>query len=566
MANRLIRIAASDSDADYSSLESAITHAENVGILKIEDEIDMNDDIVLPAGVKLVFGECGLLTGAGTVTGHDATISADPFSRIFGSEITLDGRWNAVFSPIWFGAVYDGLTDCTAAIQKCLDQRGEVRLRGTGTALISDSLVISGGTWLHLDPSFTVWLADNACCTMLRTIWADQRYFEDEFPDFAADPDFPRYAGPNDRPGDWVLGEPEENIKITGGIWDSNGGKNPRQSYRWGSFGFRGHLMQIVNVRGFVLRDTKLYDPDAYFFEAAVLCGFTIENIMLDMRELRPNQDGIHLEGECYNGVISNIYGRTWDDMVALNGGDSAYPKFPPGVDKPEKGTGTNRLWTPFLQGKIKHVVIRDIHVCHGMTGYRAVRLLSTGRHQMDEITIDGIYGKYHVNAVLISSHYESSAPYGTIIVRNLACTVEGSPETEEHKRQGHIWLENQHVAVDTLIINGCSYEKNPYNGRFLENGGRIKRLFIDNVNITVAKGTPSLGRGMFCSGPGALVNEAYFSNMSLNNEEGVRCDIAVQGRWERIKMVNCLVSADTAFDFHGDKETSVQEINNECI
>ncbi len=174
-------------------------------------------------------------------------------------------------SPCQFGAVYDGQTDCTDAIQACLNQRGTVRLRGTGTALISRSLVISSETCLSLDPEFTIRLADNACCTMLCTRWADQRYLEDQFPDFVTDPAFPRSSGPEDRPENWTLGEPEQNISVTGGVWDANGGKNPRLDHLWGSFqktarngqffysqgSIRHLVVSNVNIR--VADDTPLF-------------------------------------------------------------------------------------------------------------------------------------------------------------------------------------------------------------------------------------------------------------------------------------------------------------------
>jgi|GEM_PF-4376885 len=545
-----------------------LAHIRAGEVIEINRAVALASNLELPPGVTLVFGARGRLEGAGTLAGANTRIMADEHAPIFSGEIRLAGTWNTYFSPQWFGAVYDGTTDCTAAIQKCLDRCGEVRLRGSGTALISSALVIRGGTWLNLDPGFTIRLADNACCAMLRTPWADQRYFAGKFPDFVTDPAFPGFRSKDDNPAHWKLGPAEADIKVTGGIWDANGAANPKNVHRWGSFGYWGVLMQIVNADGFMFRDVRLFDANTYFFEAAKLINFCIENIHMDMRELRPNQDGIHLEGECYNGVIRNISGRTWDDMVALNGGDSWYPKYPPGVTPPPKGQGANILWIPFLQGGIKNIVIKDIHVSEGLTGYRAVRLLSTARYKMDAITIDGVYGLYAVNAILISAHYENMAPYGTIIIRNLACEVAGTPETAEYTRQGIIHLENERVAIDNLIIDGGNYTRTAGNGQFFKCPGTVKRLFASNLNITVRKGTAFFGRGAFnCAGSDrALIQEAYFNNVSINSEGEGRYDVAFQGRWRRIKMTNCLVDADVVFDFSGCEEARLQETNNEFI
>jgi hypothetical protein len=552
----------------HPSFNAAVASLQAGQALEIAGTLPLTADVELPDGVTLVFGPRGRLTGAFTLTGCRTRLMADEHACIFSADVTLAGTWNTHFSPQWFGAVYDGVTDCTVAIQTCLNQKGEIRLRGNGTALISAPLWIYSDTWLHLDPGFTIRLADHSCCPLLRTRWADQRYFSETFPTFVTDPAFPRFLSADDKPADWKLGPPEVNITVTGGTWDANGANNPRQDYRWGSFDYCGFLMQMVNVEGFILRDVRLFDPCTYFFEAAKLTRFCIENIHMDMRELRANQDGIHLEGECYNGVIQNIHGRTWDDMVALNGGDSFYPKYPRGVTAPPKGQGTNILWIPFLQGGIRHIIIRDIHVAEGQTGYRAVRLLSTAKYIIDEITIDGIYGRYAVNAVLISAHYESIAPYGTLIIRNLACTVDGDPETLQWPRQGHIKLENERVAIDTLIIDGGRYIRTPRNGQFFQCPGSVKRLFVSNLDISVAPGTTFLGRGAFnCTGSDrALVHEAYFSNVSINREAEARYDIAIQGRWRRVKMVNCLIDADVVCDFAGYAEGRLQEVNNEFI
>lgn len=466
------------------------------------------------------------------------------------------------WDPCQFGAVYDGRTDCTDAIQECLNRRGTVRLRGNGTALISRSLIIQSDTWLSLDPGFRIRLADGSCCEMLRTRWADQRYFEDEFPDFVTDPAYPRHISPDDKPSDWVLGEAERNIRVTGGIWDANGGSNPRLDYLWGSFGFIGHLMAIVNADNFSLRDVYLFDATTYFFDAALLSNFVIDNIHMDMRALRPNQDGIHLEGECYNGVINNIHGRTWDDMVALNGGDSFYPKYPPGVEVPEEGTGTRILWKSYRQGNIRNIMISNIHVSEGMTGYRAVRLLSTGKYPIDAVTIEGVYGKYNVDGVIISSHYEKESPYGTIILRNINCTVAGGEDEPGRGRRGLIWVDSR-AQIDSLMIENCRYRRTAQNGELLFVEGRIRRLFMNNIDVTIADDAPRTGRGLMSStGSKAVISDTYINNFSLTTDDDSPYDIAFKGNWRRINISNAFIEALKAFDLAEEPTPQISKTN----
>ncbi|MCA1807953.1 MAG: hypothetical protein LC725_00560 [Lentisphaerae bacterium] len=562
----LIRL---DTDAAApAALNDSVMALQTPAVIMIDGVARLTADLCLPPGSTLAFGPAGRLSGAYRLTGQDTRIDANAGRDIFAPEVTLAGTWDAEFSPRWFGAVYDGHTDCTSAIQKCLDQRGAVRLCGCGTALITDTLFIHGNTWLSLDPSFTIRLADNTCRVMLSTRWANQRYFDDRFPEFVTDPAFPGFVSAADSPDNWNLGEPERNIRVTGGIWDANGGKNPRQTHLWGSYGYRGFLMTIVHVNGFVMRDTTLFDPATYFFDAALLSNFTIDNIHLDMRELRLNQDGIHLEGECHNGVISNIHGRTWDDMVALNGGDSWYPKYPAGVPVPQRGTGTNILWKSFLQGGISHVVIRDIHVSEGLTGFRAIRLLSTGAHKIDAITIDGIYGRYTIDGILISAHHQAVAPYGTIIIRNVACSIVGNPETTERDRRVLFRLENDKVQIDTLIIDGCRFRRTAENDQFLNARGSIRNLFVSNVDIGVAKDAPLFGRGaLACTGAGNVaIEDAWFCNLSIHAEAGTRYDVAFQGNWRRLHVINARIEADTVFDLAPHPDTSIRETNNDFI
>lgn len=555
----------SHSPGENLSFNTIVSTFSRGATIEIDRPLKLTADLDLPENISLVFGPHGQLNGAFTLIGNNTKILADPEAWIFGLEVKIIGVWQAEFTPSWFGAIYDGTTDCTAAIQKCLDQRGEIRLRGTGTALISKSLWIYGGTRLLLDPGFTIRLADQSCCPMLRTQWADQRYFAQSFPDFVHNPAFPHFISATDSPDQWQLGKPEENIIISGGTWDANGANNPGLSYLWGTFGFFGCLMQIVHVHGFILKDTTLYDATMYSFEGAKLTGFHIENIHIDMRELRPNTDGIHLEGECYNGVISNIHGRTWDDMVALNGGDSWYPKYPPGIPAPERGTGMNVRWIPLLQGGIKHVIIQNIHVTEGMLGYRAVRLLAADSHKMDEILIDGIYGKFAINAVFISSHYEKTAPYGTIIIRNLNCEVyekEELSETKDFTRHGHIKLEAR-TTVDTLMLDNIRYIRNTGNGQFFQCLGKLSRLFVCNMDLSVGLNVCFFGRGAFnCIGDSALVEEAFFTNFSLNRQANMRYDIAFQGNFRRISLTNCTIEADTVFALNEPEQSTINCAN----
>lgn len=99
-----------------------------------QQAIDLNDStITIPEGCTLKFS--GGSINNGTLIGNNTLIDAR-LTQIFGSYLKLQGTWKIVQAyPEWFGAVGDGITDDTKAIQKTINAFNEVKL--TGTYLIS---------------------------------------------------------------------------------------------------------------------------------------------------------------------------------------------------------------------------------------------------------------------------------------------------------------------------------------------------------------------------------------------------------------------------------------------
>ena len=72
--------------------------------------------------------------------------------------------------PLKYGAVYDGVTDCTDAINIALSKGGNIHFKGNGTALCSGPLLISkSNTHIHIDGGFTIKLKDNSNHQLIKT-------------------------------------------------------------------------------------------------------------------------------------------------------------------------------------------------------------------------------------------------------------------------------------------------------------------------------------------------------------------------------------------------------------
>ena len=122
--------------------------------------------------------------------------------------------------------------------------------------------------------------------------------------------------------------EPEDtaqNIEVTGGIWDFNNlgqNQNPSVTGKFEPAHYTGFGMLFYNVKGLKLSNLTLKDPVTFSVTLDTVSYFTVENITFDYNYGNPkavSMDGIHLAGNCHYGVLRNLKGACYDDLVALN-------------------------------------------------------------------------------------------------------------------------------------------------------------------------------------------------------------------------------------------------------
>ncbi|MGE4489953.1 MAG: glycosyl hydrolase family 28-related protein [Kiritimatiellales bacterium] len=243
---------------------------------------------------------------------------------------------------------------CSAALNRLLSKGNEYLEFPAGTYLIEQTLKLPSGTHIKADPQARFLLADGAATTA------------DDYLVTNADP---------------VNGNTD--IVIEGGVWDGNQNQNPRPEGLQ-DVGYTGAMMHFENVRNLHLSQATLTNAEAYYARFTHVHDFQVNDILFDSVNVRKNNDGIHLGGNCSRGVIRNLRASTpgvpGDDLVALNADDA--------LERTEVRGMT--------RGPIEDILIENLEArsCHTF-----VRLLSV-TSPIRNITIRNVRGGCQVGAL----------------------------------------------------------------------------------------------------------------------------------------------------------------------
>ncbi len=353
------------------------------------------------------------------------------------------------------GLIGDGIHDDTAAIQKLLDQGGEVYIPH-GRYLITRPLIIHDNTHLRLARTAVLRLADHANCSLLDNDGLYRRCTN-------------------------------RNITIDGGIWDGNHDNQEREwipdenlpcDYdRYVTNALLVLMVRLVHTEHLTLRNITFKDPTSYAIQIADAKYFTVENITLDYDLIKPNMDGVHIQGPARFGVIRNIMGDANDDHVALC------------------TNGTTR--SEVTRGDIEDIDIDGVYCENGYTG---VRLLSCG-DTLRNVTIRNVHGQFRFYAVSFTHHYplRDGRP---IRLENIRVSDIFASKSTGFIPRGHegevkngalIWFESGIHAENVTVERVFRQERNPDTEAptvRISAGADIKNLTLRGIHNEFA-GTP---------------------------------------------------------------------------
>ena len=371
----------------------------------------------------------------------------------------------------------DGLHDDTAALQELIDTSGVALALPAPEKfyLISRPLELPSNFSLTLPRFAEIRLADGSNCTMIK----NRLTVDDDAPEIAPDSPFhfPEYARR------FKKCPASRNIELRGGIWNCNNlGQNPNpiQTRDFSVREFWGYGMIFYKVEGLILADLTVKDPTNFGVTLDTVSYFTAENIVFDYNLGNPkaiNMDGLHFNGNCHFGVIRNLKGTCYDDLVALNA---------------DEGT----------KGPITNISIDGLFAenCHS-----AVRLL-TVRQRIENIRISNVFGTYYKYCIGLTKYYngQSEGYYDGIFIDHVLASkavrqrdVYPWPDSYVYSL---IWVDKETLVRNLKITNLSRKEyNNPVSTVCVRQGSVIERLILDSVsteNLTSEGNMPLIKNG----------------------------------------------------------------------
>ncbi len=354
----------------------------------------------------------------------------------------------------------DGIYDNTRAIQEMLDTCGIVTIDKPGTYLVSNTLIIHSNTRFILSPGAKLLAAPMSKCALI----------ENE-----------HFAG----------GGRDENIEIIGGIFDGNCDEmgldavyeaKHRLDEPYSPSLFKGKLIRFCHIDRLLLTRMTVRNPVSYGIQIGDAKGFVVRDMYFDYNWHFGTTDGVHINGPAYDGVLENFAGTTNDDMIGMTTYDESHAEC--------------------SLGNIENIYIHNITA---ENAYSGIRLLSGENCDMKAIHIDGLYGNYRHNGVIVSNHNKRPGTvwFDDITIENVHARKSYTPLGEGCFRYWEKGAENRAILEFELGAKcGNVVIKNVYRHESVSSESAlirmrdtsIERLVLDNVYQTTAEGVTVRG------------------------------------------------------------------------
>ncbi|MHB1454514.1 MAG: glycosyl hydrolase family 28 protein [Saccharofermentanales bacterium] len=157
------------------------------------------------------------------------------------------------------------------------------------------------------------------------------------------------------------------------------------------------YTLEFYGIRNLIMRDLCIRNNRTYALNLAGWQDVTIENINLDLPDLRhrQNQDGLHFYGPGKHLMIRNLSGRTGDDIINLS---------PDEID---------------LFSSITDVLIDGVFLDECDYG---IHMLSRGTGRLDRVTVRNVTGSCRSFAFRVNCFYpdKTYGDFGNIVFENI--------------------------------------------------------------------------------------------------------------------------------------------------
>jgi polygalacturonase len=340
------------------------------------------------------------------------------------------------FNVADYGAVGNGTTLCTEAIQKAVDACATA---GGGTVYIPAGQYLSGS--IFLKSNVTLNISEGA------TLLASENF--KHFPPFK--PGW-RIQSDDTQASSLITGSDLDNVAVTGRgtingqgrVWweafnkDKNREKGQKRLLAYG----RPRVINLYRCRDVLIENVKIVNSPSWTVHLVGCDNVVVDGISIINPEEGPNTDGVNPES-CRNVRISNCFIDTGDDCITLKSGEDEEGRLK--ARPTENVTITNCVMYKGhgavvigseMSGCVRNVVASNI-VCVGTD--RAVRIKSTrGRGGVVEnIRYNNFVVENVREPIYITSFYTKTEPESvserTPIFRDIAIshfTIKNSPYT----------------------------------------------------------------------------------------------------------------------------------------
>lgn len=233
----------------------------------------------------------------------------------------------------------------------------------------------------------------------------------------------------------------------------------------------------MFGVSGLTIQNVAIYESPSFNIWLSNVTDFKIDQLALTCAAptTANNQDGVHLNGYCTFGIISNVVGNLNDDFVAVNADDGFFTASDPGFGQQQPGA---------VAGPINDILI---DACQTTQGVSSLRLLSYAQ-RIDRIRIRANTGLTQGYVLHVSRGYDVS-PYGnigTVQVDQIQTTVN--------------WLNTSFLTSNGIYI-----------------GTNIECLRLSDINIQNYSYSGSVTSPIVIQRDVGLTNSVFVNQMSIN-------------------------------------------------